>query len=86
MTQFDNTPEESGPPPVDPRPDSETPLSPSEAQGADITSAAALSAREPIDPSVPLAGDPIVFAGGSTPAVSAALNPNAFLPEDLRIS
>ena len=42
--------------------------------------------QEPIDPSAPLAGDPITYAAQSPRMSIPALSANAFLPEDLRIS
>jgi membrane protease YdiL (CAAX protease family) len=85
MTQFGDNPSDPSSP--DSASEPLAPLTPLDLESAELPAAVAISvSHEPIDPSAPLAGDPILYAAGSTHAATPTLNANAFLPEDLRIS
>ncbi len=82
MTLFDDNPDI--PPAGDP--DAERNL-PSETRPEALSESALPASHEPIDPSAPLAGDPITYAAESPQAAIPAFSGGtAVIPEDLRIS
>jgi len=83
MTQFDDNPND----PSSHNPDSERNPSLEPESGPPSTDAAQSSQPQPpIDPSAPLAGDPITYAAEAPPMAIPTFNANAIFPEDLRIT
>jgi membrane protease YdiL (CAAX protease family) len=80
MTRFDDHPKDFSS--ADPGSEPNSPLEPR----SDELSADAPVAHPPIDPSAPLAGDPITYAAQSPQAATPTFNGSSVFPEDLRIS
>ena len=83
MAHFDDNPIDRLSPDREPDPSPNVPL---EGLRDDQIVHPAPWSQQPIDPSAPLAGDPITYAAQSTHAVSSTFNGPSVLPEDLRIS
>ena len=82
MTQFDDNPTNHFQPDRD---EDQTPNASFEDPRENLVPPVPWS-QQPLDPSAPLAGDPITYAAQSPHSVTPALNSNSTLPEDLRIS
>ena len=83
MTHFDDNPNDHFPPDRGADQSSNASL---EEHPADLVGHAAPLPQQPLDPSAPLAGDPITYAARSPHSVTPAFNGSSVLPEDLRIS